>query len=86
MRGLMVDVGFFLKSFSFMVYFHRLNVFSFFAMFFLVLSVLLLAAYVGSALRGGHCHDPCTAAAHRRPTTAHGPFPKLGPGAQPPVT
>ena len=24
----------------------------------------------------GNCHDPCTATAHRHPTTTHGPFPQ----------
>ena len=74
MRGLMVDVGFFL-SFSFMVYFHCLNVFSFFVMFFLVLSVLLLAAYMGSALRGGtvktHAQPPHTDVPQPRTDLSH---------------
>ena len=72
---------FFPKFFFFENFFQVFNgLFSlslcFFSHIFVFLLCLPIAAYEGSALRGGYCHDPFTATVHGRPTSAHGPFPR----------
>ena len=72
MRGLLVDVEsnhFFLSFFvNFLSFQQSIFLSQCFSLISLFLWCLPIAAYVGSALRRGYCHEPCTATAHGCPT------------------